>query len=398
MTQGRWFVGVGILIIVAGPATAQPAFPVSSGSSLGPNGSAFPPSLSAPAMGLPPVPPPGESSIQTLSALADDHPPVKELPSGLPELVPPPDKHHSDHEIPGSMTPFYPGHSGWYTSGEFLLMRPRTTNLDYAVLGTNNGLGTVGPVESLGYKVGTGLRAEAGYRFGEGKWEVAFAYTYLQAAGSSSIAAAPGEVLYPTTTRPGLTDRALTASGNTDLDYMLFDMIVARRMLIDDHFALRWLGGGRFADIRQVDNTYFNGGDARGAAVLTRSRFQGFGPIIGVEAIFGSWHGFHLYSRATVGLISGRNTNRLVETNDSGATTYVNTSYDLWKIVPTGSLAIGFGWQYKNLSLRAGYEVQQWQGIFERAQFSDDVAQGSFNARSTNLSIQGLFLQSVLNF
>jgi hypothetical protein len=341
--------------------------------------------------------PPGPS-IQTLSALADEHPPLKELPSGLPELIPPPDKHHSDHEIPGYMTPFVPGHGGWYTSGEFLLIRPRTTDLDYAIRNSNTGLGTVGPIESLKYDVGAGFRTETGYRFGEGKWEVAFGYTYFNSVGSSALGALPGQVLFPTLTRPGLTDRALTASGNTDLDYQLFEMLVARRMLIDDNFAVRWLGGGRFADIRQIANVYYNGADARSAAVLTRSRFQGFGPIVGAEAVLSAWRGFHLYSRATVGLISGRNTNRLVENNDGGATTYVNTSYDVWKVVPTESLAIGVGWQYRTLSIRAGYEIQQWQGIFERPRFTDDVAQGSVNTRPSNLTLQGLFIQVGLTF
>ena len=394
MAQGRVWFGVGLLIAVAGTANAQPG--VGSSFPASPPG-ALPPAFRPDTPSLAPIVPP-DSGVQNLSAVADDHPPLKELPSGLPELIPPADKHHSEHEIPGYMTPFVPGHSGWYTEGEFLLMRPRTTNLDYAVLGINNGLSTVGPVESLGYNVGTGLRAEVGYRFGEGKWEAAFSYTYLEATGHDTIAAAPGEILFPTTTRPGLTDSALTAGGNTDLDYMLFDMLVARRMLIDDNFALRGLVGGRFADIRQVMNTYYNGGDARGASVLTRSRFQGFGPIVGLEGVLSVWRGFHLYSRATVGLVSGRNTNRLVETNDGGATTYVNTNYDLWKVVPMGSLALGFGWEYRTLALRAGYEVHQWQGIFERAQFTDDVSQGSFNSRSTNLTIQGVFFQAALSF
>jgi len=111
-----------------------------------------------------------------------------------------------------------------------------------------------------------------------------------------------------------------------------------------------------------------------------------------------AWHGFHLYSRATAGLITGRNSNALIETNDNGATTYVNTRYDVQKVVPMGSLAIGGGWQYRTLALRAGFEVTHWQGMFERPRFLDDVSPGKVNTRPSNLTLEGLFIQASLNF
>jgi hypothetical protein len=335
---------------------------------------------------------------------------VKVLP-GLPDLVP--DAAHGghgtpgcatcgDHEISGFMKPFYPGHRGWYATGEFLLMRPRFTDFDYVIRGTDPGLATVGPINSLKYGTGTGLRVESGYRFGEtGKWELGVAYTYFTSGesgdGNTALAGAGG-VLFPTLTRPGLTDRALAATANADLDYQLFDLIGGRRVLLDEHFAVRFMGGLRFADLRQTSNAFYDGLDARQAAVLTRERFQGVGPIIGAEAVIVGWKGFHLYSRAFGGLISGRNTNRLIETNDAGATTYVNTSYDVRKIVPTANVAVGIGWQYRTISIRAGYEVAYWQGVFERPRFVDDVSQGKVITRPANLTLDGLVLQLGLTF
>jgi hypothetical protein len=339
------------------------------------------------------------SGIQTISVFADEHPPMKELPVDLPpDLIPPPDKHHSDHEIPGYLSPFVPGRCGWYTTGEFLLMRPRDSNFDYALRNTTTGLGTVGPIESLKYNLSAGLRAELGYRYGDGRWETAFAYTYFNGSGNGALFTNPGEVLLPTITRPGLTDQALTAAAHANLDYQLFDMIVARRTAIDDNFAIRWLGGFRFADIRQNFNVNFDGLDARAAAVNTRSRFQGFSPIVGAEAVLVGWKGFHLYSRATAGLLSGRDTNRLIETNDTGASTYVNTSNNIWKVVPMGSIAFGGGWQYRNFSIRAGYEITYWQGIFNRPRFTNDVAQGALINNSSNLTLEGLFIQVGLTY
>lgn len=386
MAHGRVWFGFGVLLVVAGAATAQPVYP---GVGVGGSGGAAPltPLLS----------PPG---VATVSGLSDDHGPMKELPSGLGDLIPCPDKHHGhgEHEIGGFMTPFIPAHGGWYTQGEFLLQRPRNTDLDFVIRNVGGGLGTIGPIESFKYELGTGLRVEFGYRYGEGKWETAFAYTYLTAGTDRAITAGANQVLLPTLTRPGLTDRALTAGGNVDLDYQLFDMLAARRVLVDEHFGVRWIGGFRFTDIRQILNVNYNGADARSAAVASRSRFQGFGPMVGAEAVLAGEKGFHLYTRATAGLITGRSTNRLVETNDAGATTYVNTNYDVRKIVPTGSIALGAGWQYRTISIRGGYEITHWQGIFERPRFTDDVGQGKVITRPANLTLEGLFLQLAVSY
>jgi hypothetical protein len=353
---------------------------------------------------------PGAPNTYTVTALVEDHPPVKELPSGLPDLIPGPahgPKHGShdahgcatcgeEHEIDGFMTPFVPNHGGWYLGGEFLLMKARSTDLDYVISGQNPGLATVGPIQSLKYDLGTGFRVEGGYRFGEhGRWEIGSAYTYF--TSNEETTGASG-TLFPTLTRPGLTDRATSARALADIDYNVYDALVSRRVLLDEHFGVRFIGGLRFADIRQTFNAFYDGGDARLAAVTTRSQFQGVGPIFGTEAVLAGWKGFHIYGRAIGGLISGRSANQLIETNDNGATTYVNTSYDVRKVVPMTNLAIGLGWQYRTFSIRAGYEIAYWQGIFERPRFVDDVSQGKVITRPANLSLEGLFIQCGLSF
>jgi hypothetical protein len=132
--------------------------------------------------------------------------------------------------------------------------------------------------------------------------------------------------------------------------------------------------------------------------VNTQSRFSGFGPIVGAEAVLQTWGGFHGYARATGGLIAGRSKNALVETNDAGNTLYANPTYDVDKIVPVASIAIGGGWQYRTISIRAGYEITQWYGLTQPVRFVDDVGQGKISTRPANLSLNGLFLQLGLAF
>lgn len=400
MRHVRSLAGIGALLVIAGSAAAQPAV-------LPEVGSAAAPLPSAPA-----APPPSSFSsgapTRSLAALPEEHLPVKDLTphNGFGDIHPPEAKHGGHGEVPGSLTAMVPEHGGWYTSAEYLLMRPRNSDFDFVLRNTSgNGLSTTGPIDSLKYQLGSGVRASVGYLFDGGKWEAAFQYTY-HTAGADSTVFAPTittnpaantipnpVVLLPTLTRPGLTDRALTATATADLDYQLFDMIAGRRFVLSDNLAIRALAGFRFSDIRQTFDAFYDGLDARKAAVRTRSRFQGFGPTIGAEGTLAATHGFHLYARGSFGFLSGRATNQVLETNDNGATTYVNTRYDVQKEVPFGTAAIGLGWQYRTIALRAGYEVTHWQGIFERPRFTDDVSQGKFITRSSNLSLEGLFMQ-----
>ncbi|MBA4187873.1 MAG: hypothetical protein C0467_07630 [Planctomycetaceae bacterium] len=341
-----------------------------------------------------PSAPPAAANVTPLPA----EPPVKDLtPSEFSDLIPPPEPHASGHGLPGSLTPTVPAHSGFYGTAEYLLFRPRSGSFDYALVNSTGGLATVGPIRSLSYDLASGFRVEGGYHFDTG-WDAAFAYTYLQADGGSSAAAAPGQVLLPTLTRPGLTDNALTALAEANLNYSLYDMVIGKRLALDNHFAVRAFGGFRFAEINQRFNTLYNGLDAQLAAVNTSSRYSGFGPIVGGEAILTACRGFHGYARASGGLLTGRSRNSLLETNSAGATTYVDSDNNVRKVVPVASIAIGGGWQYRTVSIRAGYEVTQWFGLTEPTRYVDDVGQGKISTRPSNLSLEGFFIQFGLTF
>ncbi len=411
MRYVRTWMGVGVLVVCAGIATAQPgAF--SGMGPIAPSGpgafgtgvpAPLPDTLPAiPQSGVhPALPQAGQPPVRTFAVTAppagagtEEHSRVKDLTphGGFGDIHPPENKHHGHHEVPGYLTPVVPSHGGFYAGAEFLLMRPRNSDLDFMIR-SGNGLATTGAIDSVKYDIGTGLRTEFGYVADGGKWDGTFAFTYFTGGSENTINAVPNSTILPTLTRPGLTDRALTASNNLDLDYGLFDILMGRRFVIEDNLALRGIAGFRFADIRQTLNVFYDGADARSAAVRTRSKFQGFGPLVGGEATLSGERGFHLYGRALGGFMSGNSANSLIETNDNGATTYVNTRNDVRKVVPFGSVAIGGGWQYRSIAIRAGYEVQYWQGIFDRPRFVDDVGQGKVITRPANLSLEGLFMQ-----
>ncbi len=323
--------------------------------------------------------------------------PLKDLtPPGFADLIPP-ERHHDSH-TPGHLTPAAPAEGGLFAGVEYLLQRPRADGLDYAITNRTTGLATEGPIAAMRYDLGSGLRVEAGYRFEESRLEASFVYTRLKASGGESVAAGPGQLVLPTLTRPGLTDSALSATAGAKLDYNLYDIVVGRRYALDEHVAVRGFGGVRLADIGQEFGATYDGLDARQAVVATATRFRGVGPVVGAEGVFAARHGFHVYGRATGALLSGPADNFYRDANDGGRTVSADLTQTLRKVVPTAGLAIGAGWQYRTVTLRAGYEVTHWFGLTDRVRLASDVAQGAFTAPSGNLSVEGLFIQFSLAY
>jgi hypothetical protein len=185
----------------------------------------------------------------------------------------------------------------------------------------------------------------------------------------------------------------LAAAASASLEYNVFDLEVGRRAAVDEHLAVRAFGGLRFASIRQDFDALYDGLDARRAAVTTRSTFEGFGPVLGGEAVLAGWKGFHVYARGTVGLLTGMSHNPLVETNDAGRTRYADLGYDVRQVVPTAGLGLGGGWQYRTVTVRVGYEITHYFNLIQQPRFVDDVGAGKFVGRPASFSLEGLFAQ-----
>lgn len=287
---------------------------------------------------------------------------------------------------------------GLFGAAEYLLWRPRRGAFDYAVANSTNGLATIGSVYALDYELQSGIRGTLGYRLPGSAWEVLFAYTHLGSSADDRITAGPGQVLFPTLTRPGLTDQAQSVAADASLQYNMYDLELGKRITVDEYFSGRVFGGIRFADIRQDFMAAYDGLDARQAFVTANSSFYGVGPVFGLEGDFGGWNGFFLYTRVSGGLIAGKLNNPLVETNNAGQTTYANLGYNGRGVVPMGTLALGGGWQYRTFSIRFGYEVTNWIGVIEQPRFVDDVAQGKLVTRPANLTLEGFVARVGLAF
>lgn len=290
-----------------------------------------------------------------------------------------------------------PSPGGIYASVEFLLLTPRQRGLDFALVDGQDDVVPVGFLQSLNNKTNPGVRARLGYRVPAVGWDVGFAYTFFQSSDNFTVVAPVTGLLYPTVTKPGLTDEAAIATANSRLRICIYDLEVGRTWC-DESSQLRLFGGLRFASVRQGLSAYYDGLLADAAAVDVSPNFDGAGPLVGVESTWLVGHGFGLFGRGSGALLTGTMRAPFVETNNGGATVYADLRDRFALTVPVVSLGVGISYQYRGLFIRAGYEVTNWFGLFERPVFTDSFSEGKVLRYSTNLALDGLFVQFGLEF
>jgi hypothetical protein len=286
---------------------------------------------------------------------------------------------------------------GIFVEGEYLYLKPRRDNLDFAVLApSSTTLG--GSVESLAWRRESGLRGGGGYRLGEG-WEFGTYFTYLHSnADESLIQPTATGAIFPTLTRPGVIDQVSSAVATSSLNYHVIDTELARRFDISESASVKVFGGGRFAWIDQGFDAYYDGGDARMAHVSSPIRFNSGGFLVGGE---GHWKwpcGFSLYARADGAILIGNFKTSLTETNNNGATVDVSVYRGFEKLVPVAEIGLGVNWKYRNLQVSAGYELANWFGLVDSPDFVDDVGPGKMSRRSGDLSLEGFVFRVEMGF
>jgi hypothetical protein len=345
---------------------------------------------------------------------ADPLTPPPVIPTGLAsepagpvlDVTPPsiPGGHHTGHGLPHT-TVCPPGEkweekkerpAGFFGSAELIFWRPRFADTAFALRDPTFDLTPSGRIEDINPDTRLGLRVGGGYRLESG-WGVGLLYTYLESNDGSAIAAPAGGVIYPTLTRPGIVDRAATAAADAGLTYQLFDLDVSKTVELDKHLALRTFAGVRFANIDSDLNAGYDGQLARQARVASTSEFVGAGPTAGAEA---TWEAgpIGLFGAARGGLVYGRFDSRLTEVNANGTVPLADVSDRAFGLAPTMTVQLGGSYNWRGLSVAAGYEVTHWFGAVSRPTFTDDFADGRVARKRSDLSLDGVFVRLMASY
>jgi len=324
--------------------------------------------------------------------------PAQTAPPAAPENGPMLFSTHCDHAFDSDDGAACAPANRFFVEADYLLLRPIRRDMDYAITSPSAAGVSIGTINSVEWSTESGVRIGAGWLLPEEGWDLASYYTYFHSNANNGARAPAGGTLFATMTHPGGIDQVDSALATASLNYNVLDVELGRALTIGSNTSIRFFGGGRFAWIDQSMGVFYDGLDANHAFAGSSINFDGAGVRVGAEGRLNLPRGFCAYARCAGSLLAGDfRTNRL-ETNAGGSIVNVDIGESFDKIVPVAEVGIGVGWEYRNFSLRAGYEFTNWFGLVDLPDFVDDVAQGKFIRRTSDLSLDGLIVQACLRF
>ncbi len=314
------------------------------------------------------------------------------IPSGPPDIVPPPEAPSGESAHEEEERPFG---AGLFLEADYLLVRARRNALDFALLGPSQTDTGVGSIQSLGWETRSAFRTGIGYQFPDNHWRLTAFYTNLYTSGNTSLTVPPGGQLFATLTRGGSVDDVTSAAGFTSLYYNVLDLDATRLFQVDPRLEVQAFGGGRLALIDQKVDAFYSGGSAGPTtdAVHSPVYFTGAGLTGGGQAFYKLWHNLGVYGRGRVSLLSGHFRNFLSETIGNGQVAIVNVREEYYQVVPVTDLSAGVAWQGEHWNLRVGYELVNWYNMVNSPDFPTEANIGKVERRTSNLTLESLAVQ-----
>lgn len=334
---------------------------------------------------------PEELPVPVVPAQPNAYPPG--VVDVTPEVIP-------GHVVSSNQCHFIPANdpvTPFVVSVDYLLIRPRRLDLDYALVDPNANLTPEGHIAGLEWQARSGIRAALIWRPRDSVTEFGFTYTYAYSQDTATVVAPAGGVLFPTLTRPGLIDQALTAQAFSSINYNVFDIDVGRRFG-SDGTEYRVFTGARIASIGQVLAATYDGLDAHQAMVRNRSCMDAGGMTLGGEARWKFWNHFGAYARGRGSLLVGNYCVSTMETDFAGNVVNTDVMDNVMKVVPVLDLGLGISWQRRNVRASVGYEISHWFNQVEGISFTDDFAFGKTARRQSDLSLEALAFQLSFDF
>lgn len=283
------------------------------------------------------------------------------------------------------------GHMTASLYGEYLLLRPRRTAMDYAIVDSTDDLTPQGFIESVDWETRSGFRF-GGPVIGINGWSLDATYTYLHSSGTSSVAAPQGGTLFATASSSLAISEVDTALASANLDYDVLDVGVSRAV----H---EWSGGrtvvdvgGRIAWIDQKFQVAYEGDTSTGTFVSSPVRFDGVGLRVGGRTEWNLCSCLVGYARAGASMVAGTFDVGFSETDGGITVAAVGETYD--QVVPVVDLAVGCQWQFRSMWLGVSYEVVNWFDMVDSPDFSSSFfTPGKLTRRTSDLNLSGLGVQ-----
>lgn len=285
---------------------------------------------------------------------------------------------------------------GVFVYGEYLLLRPRRTALDFAIVDPTDDLTPQGSIESVDWDTRSGFRV-GGSVLRINHWDFSVAYTYLHSTGSNLVAAPPGGTVFATASSSLAISEVDAALATANLDYDVLDFFASRSLHRWAHGETFVDVGGRVAWIDQKFQATYDGETSTGTFLSSPVNFDGVGLRLGGRSEWNLCSCLVGYARAGASLVAGTFDVGFSETDGGVVVADVGETYD--DVIPVVDLAVGCRWEYRSLWLGVSYEVVQWFDLVNSPDLSSSFfTPGKLSRRTSDLNLSGLGVQLGWNY
>lgn len=290
--------------------------------------------------------------------------------------------------------------------GEFLLLRPGSSDLIYAVEQTDPDPSVASPTGPLGI---VAVDPSPGFRVGFSKaashcssLEVAFAR--WDGSASSTLNASGGNVLasnlfHPSTETSGAA--SLSSAARQRLRFHTVDVLYRHLWRASDTTALNWIAGLRYGNLDQSLRADQTVQVATGLTSLdSRIEFDGFGISGGLDwERFSPRSGLSIYGRGMAHLLAGEWDASYTQRNQFGGGVIANR-YEDFRLTPVLEAEIGLAWSPvpDRCRLHAGMMVSGWYDAVTTRSYIEGVRSGRLTGVGETLTFSGLTLGMDLRF
>ena len=283
--------------------------------------------------------------------------------------------------------------------GEFLHLRPRSSEVAYAVE-VNSAVAPPTPAVQIGPVGVADMDYQPGYRIGVGfildpcssmtlQWARLEASTFDEIERQQTVNSDIISLLVHPSTQAA-NDGAEFASAAWDIEFDLADLDYRELYSYSPLHEVRWLVGVRYARLEQqlAHRTDILGDQT----VMTDIDFEGGGLRLGLEGErFARHHRLFVYGKGHASFVAGRFTADYAQ-GRAFDRSVVDTSWEAGRIVPILDLEAGFGWESKcgNWRLTAGYVFSGWYNTVKTDRWIDAVRRNNFVGLDDSLTFDGL--------
>lgn len=289
--------------------------------------------------------------------------------------------------------------------GEYLFLRPRGTDLTYAlpeatavpsppvpgapltVLAPSGKVGNLDPNYSSGFRVGY-TRAIDEFASIRGS------YTYYRNSARDTLEATPGNSLTSLVSYPVPRFDFTSSDAASSLGFQFADLDLRKLISYGQHHAINYSIGARYVHLNGGLNVQQRGSFSGTEFVSANSNFDGGGIRFGLDGEhYASRAGLMAYWRGGANFIGGQFREDYNDTYLMPAGPVLVTSH--WnggRLVTILEAEVGIGWSSKSqrMRFRAGYLVNGWFNTIGPGSYLGAVQSSKFNGLSHNFTLDGL--------